>query len=215
MFTYKTNPWGTHQPILSELLKCTSGNIIELGCGDCSTLLIKNIIKNSNRKLFSLESDEGWLNKYKYLEDTNHTLLHVPVEKSDDSYSKGKTWVNFIEEKLNNYIFEICFIDQSCWEARYETLKYFKNKCKFILVHDVDYFSRNKMFGTIVTTYKEKNKIKYDITYDDIIKSSYLFYPPLEYFAGPTGPPTLLCSNLLDQNELNNIVLTLDTNKYY
>ena len=51
----KTDSFGTHRPILCELLKITRGNIIELGCGNSSTKLINSIISNSDRKLISLD----------------------------------------------------------------------------------------------------------------------------------------------------------------
>jgi hypothetical protein len=45
MGTYKDNAYYTHQPIFIEILKKTTGNILECGCGDGSTLMIKEEIK--------------------------------------------------------------------------------------------------------------------------------------------------------------------------
>ena len=77
MPTYKDHPYFTHQPFFIEVLKNTSGDILECGCGDGSTVMIRDHIENTNRKLVSLESDLKWMNKYTYLEDENHRFYHV------------------------------------------------------------------------------------------------------------------------------------------
>ena len=212
---YINNPYATHQPTLLEILKITSGNIIELGCGDGSTKLIRDYIDNQNinRKLYSLESNKSWLDKYENLGNENHKLYYVDASNVDND-STGEKWVNFIENSdIKDVEFEVCFIDQSPWTARTHTLNYFKNKCKFIIVHDVDYFPANKKWGTIIDSERQGNKVKYNMNFSDIILNHRVFYPPFSKFAGPTGPPTLLCSNLLNKEEFNNININID--KYY
>ena len=46
--------------------------------------------------------------------------------------------------------FDVCFIDQSPWLARYETVKRMKDRARFVLVHDVDYFPMNNIFGKTI-----------------------------------------------------------------
>jgi len=116
------DPYGTHRPFLIELIKHTTGNIIEFGCGNSSTILIKDLIKNTDRILISLESNLEWLNKFKGLEDNNHKFFYIDSGNNNDNDETGKKWVDFVKNNkiLNNLDFEVCFIDQSPWT---ETIK--------------------------------------------------------------------------------------------
>ena len=90
-----SNNYGTHRPYLVETIKNTTGHIIEFGCGDSSTLLIRELIKNTNRKLISLESNYEWYNKFKHLENENHKLFFV--DGQEDTEEVGNKWLEFIE----------------------------------------------------------------------------------------------------------------------
>ena len=219
MNTYKTHPYYTHQPFFSEILKNTTGNILECGCGEGSTKMIKEQIKNTNRKIISLESNLNWLNKYKYLEDFSHKLYHIDAG-SDDNLETGNKWVEFIiENKLNDV--EIVFIDSSPWMSRKCCFDYYLNKAKIIIIHDFDYFPNNNIIGKLTSKeikyYKGNYQEKIVCNLDGIVKNYKLFYPPDEYFAGPTGPPTLVCSNIMNDNEFDTLINTieLNINSYY
>lgn len=216
MNTLKTDPYGTHRPCLIELVKHTTGNIIEFGCGNSSTVLIKELIKNTNRKLISLESNLQWLHKFKHLEDDNHKIFHVDAGNSDED-ATGKKWLDFIKNNtlINSLDFEVCFIDQSPWTARTYTLNYFKDKCPYIIVHDVDYFPVHRKWGKAKRIKSPRNLDVYDMDFSDIVKQFRVYYPPFKYFAGKTGPPTLLCSNILSDEEFSKMDKYVDYKKYY
>ena len=126
MDTYKTHEFYTHQPYFIEIIKLTNGNILECGCGDGSTKMIKEQIKNTNRKLTSLESNLEWFNKYTYLADSFHELYHIDTG-NDDTIETGNDWVNFIKQnKLND--FEIVFLDSSPWMSRKCCFDYYLNQ---------------------------------------------------------------------------------------
>jgi hypothetical protein len=219
MDTYKNHPYYTHQPFFIEILKKTNGNILECGCGDGSTLMIKEQIKNTNRKLVSLESNLDWLNKYTHLADSSHELYYINAS-NDDTIETGNKWVNFIEEKeLNN--FEIVFLDSSPWLSRKCCFDYFLNKSKIIIFHDFDYFPTNKIIGNVIDKeikfYKGKYIEKISCNLDGIVKNYKLFYPPYQYFAGETGPPTLVCSNIMSDDEFETLIqsIQVNVNSYY
>jgi hypothetical protein len=214
--SYKTNQYATHQPLLIELLKNTKGNILELGCGEGSTKLFRNFI-NNDRKLYSIESNREWLDKYIHLEDNNHKLLYINAS-NDDNDDTGKIWTDFIDKELNDITFEIVFIDQSPWTARTHCLNYFKDKAKYIIVHDVDYYPYSNKFGRIISEYKrEDGKSKADIDFSDIAKLFYTFYPPFEYYTYPAGIPTLLCSSIASETEFKSLIDIIEQNysNYY
>jgi len=216
MNTLNSDPFGTHRPCLVELIKHTTGNIIECGCGNSSTVLIKDIIKNTDRKLISLESNLEWLNKFKHLEDDNHKLFYIDAGNIDND-ATGKKWIDFIKNNtvINSLDFEVCFIDQSPWTARTHTLNYFKDKCSFIIVHDVDYFPVKNKWGKIINETCTNGCIKLDMDFSDILKQYKVYYPPFKYFAGTTGPPTLLCSDILTDVKFNKMCDNIDYEKYY
>ena len=219
METYKTHPYYTHQPFFIEIIKFTNGNILECGCGDGSTIMIKEQIKNTSRKLISLESNLDWLNKYKHLANPFHELYHVEAG-SDDTLENGNKWVDFIKDnKLNDY--EIVFLDSSPWLSRKCCFDYYLNKAKIIIIHDFDYFPINNIIGTVINKeikyYNGKYQQKTTCNLDGIVKNYKLFYPPDEYFPGSTGPPTLVCSNIMDPHEFQTLIDTIERNikSYY
>lgn len=214
METYKTHPYYTHQPYFIEIIKFTNGNILECGCGDGSTLMIKDQIKNTNRKLISLESNLEWLNKYKHLADSSHELYHIEAG-NDDNIETGNKWVEFINQNILND-FDIVFLDSSPWLSRKCCFDYYLNKAKIIIIHDFDYFPINNIIGNVINNevknYNNKRQEKITCNLNGIVKNYKLFYPPDEYFAYLTGPPTLVCSNIMDDSEFQTLINTIEQN---
>jgi len=219
MSNYKNHPYYTHQPFFIEILKITDGNILECGCGDGSTKMIKEQIKNTNRKLVSLESNLEWLNKYKNLADPFHDLYHIEAG-NDDNIETGNKWVEFIKQNnLND--FEIVFLDSSPWLSRKCCFDYYLNQAKIIIIHDFDYFPNNNIIGSVINKktkyYNGKYQEKINCNLEGIVKNYKLFYPPDEYFPGSTGPPTLVCSNIMSDSDFQILIHTieLNINSYY
>jgi len=219
MESYKNHPFYTHQPFFIEIIKNTNGNILECGCGDGSTIMIKSLLTNTDRKLISLESNLNWLNKYKYLTDSFHELYHIDTG-NDDTIETGNDWVNFIKQKKLND-FEIVFLDSSPWLSRKCCFDYYLNKAKIIIIHDFDYFPNNNIIGNVINKeikyYNGKYQEKINCNLDGIVKNYKLFYPPHEYFPSPTGPPTLVCSNIMNDSDFQTLINTVEINikKYY
>ena len=214
MDTYKNHPYYTHQPFFIEIIKLTNGNILECGCGDGSTTMIKEQIKNTNRKLTSLESNLEWLNKYTHLADSFHELYHIDAG-NDDNVETGNKWVEFINQNnLND--FEIVFLDSSPWLSRKCCFDYYLDKAKIIIIHDFDYFPLNNIIGSVINEeikdYNGKYQVKRNCNLDGIVKNYKLFYPPDEFFPSETGPPTLVCSNIMDDNEFQTLIKTIELN---
>lgn len=219
MDNYKTHPFFTHQPFFIEIIKNTNGDILECGCGDGSTIMIKEEIKNTSRKLVSLESNLDWLNKYRHLADSSHELYHIDAG-NDDTIETGNKWVKFIEQhKLHD--FEIVFLDSSPWMSRKSCFDYFLDKSKIIIIHDFDYFPNNNLIGKTINKeikyYNGNYQEKIICDLDGVVKNYKLFYPPDEYFAGSTGPPTLICSNIMNDHDFQLLINSIEVNidSYY
>lgn len=190
--------WSTHQPVLYAIAISTSGPIIEFGCGYGSTDLLHGICEREERMLITLEDDWDWLNVFtqKYLgkgynSDNSgwHKFYYVPGKKWDDP-SNPSHWIDFMDqfEILSSLSFDVCFIDQAPWLARYETLKRMKHTARFVVIHDVDYFPTHHIFGKTIRPTINKNPGDFD--FSDVF-STFRVYFPLN-----GGPPTLLGSNI-------------------
>lgn len=196
-FSHRTHPYHTHQPVLYEMAMRTSKPIIEFGCGYGSTELLHEICKKEKRLLVSLDDDWEWLSKFaeKYKSDSEwHKFIFVPGKPSPTSDSP-QHWVDFMntfDQLLKLCNFDICFIDQHPWEARVETLKYMKDKAKFIIVHDCDYFPRVGLFGTTIEPIAGDTPGVFD--FSDVFHYFKVYFP-LSPWPVPTGPPTLLGSD--------------------
>lgn len=69
-----TDNWGSHQPLLWHALETAKHlglPVLELGCGDNSTPMLKQYCKDNKLKLFSYDSKKEWADKYGsiYVED--------------------------------------------------------------------------------------------------------------------------------------------------
>lgn len=173
-----TDPFGTHQEFLEFYIKQTAGEIIEFGTGNNSTGLIRDCIQNTNRKLISVESNIEWLNKMKseYPENENHSYIFVNENDWED-------YINNIEKTD----YSVVFIDQAPWIARKWTLDKFKNDAEYVIIHDVDYFPVNNIFGKVIS--------EFEFDFSDI-SNNYKVYYPAKPYPYKTGPPTLVFSNI-------------------
>ncbi len=192
-FSHRTDVYHTHQPVLYEMAMQTSGPIIEFGCGHGSTELLHEICKVNKRLLISLDDNLEWLNtfKEKYKSDSAwHKFIFVPGKPSQDSPS-AEHWVEFMQscDLLQECNFDICFIDQSPWQGRVETLKFMKDKAKFFIVHDCDYFPREGLFGKTIIPIVGNSPGVFD--FSDVFRNFKVYFP---IYPGPVwfGPPTLV-----------------------
>jgi hypothetical protein len=209
MSTYLDHPYYTHQPFLGEILKNTTGDVLECGCGEGSTTMIRNFIKGTNRSLVSIESNLEWLDRYRHLQDESHLLYHVPANNVD-SIATGHVWTSFVSSQLSDRQFDVVFIDSSPWLSRKCLFDYFKPRANVVVIHDFDYYPNNGIIGktTSVERYQNKEKITCDLSGE--VKNYRLYYPPYKYFAASTGPPTLVCSDVLTDTEFSTLTTKID-----
>jgi len=184
---HRTNEFATHQPILVELVKLLKpdSNILELGCGQGSTELLHLLSTIYDVNVLTLDDNEEWINKYSTdLKNSRHSFLLTSFNSFIDR-TKGFTW-------------DLVFIDQGSWDSREECLMYYRDKAKFIVLHDSDYYPGNNRFGKLIKPIVS-NEVPGEVDYSDVFKYYKEFYPPLPW-PGPSGPPTLVGSNLVDFN---------------
>lgn len=183
---HKTNAFATHQPVLIELINRLSKNgaVLELGSGLGSTELLHNLCLKDNRPLLTVDDSQEWLQKYEtQFKSPNHKYKLLPIEN-----------INSDSEILNTK-WELIFVDQGSWENRVETVKVFKDICKFIVVHDSDYFPSTGLMGKVITK-AIPLEVPAVVDHSDNFKYFKEFYPSKPWPA-ESGPPTLVGSNFV------------------
>jgi len=171
--------YATHQPVLYEALLRTDGPVIEFGCGYGSTPLLHRYCERHKRRLLTIDTSADWLDKFYHYS----SRLHWIVPTLD--------WKATLSGIVNC---SVAFVDQEPWEARWWTIQAIKDKVKFIVLHDCDYFPAHGLFGESITPIKGPGDTG-ERSYDDVFKY-WREYFPLEPWPYPvTGPPTLLGSN--------------------
>jgi hypothetical protein len=188
------NPYGTHKYIVKKILKNLliknkKITIIEVGSGENSTIFFSKFTKSNNSSFFSFENNREYFNKIsKIVINTNEINYGVNI-KYDPNFSAVKNFEGNVD---------LLFIDSSPFSTREEILNHFKNKAKIIILHDCDYFPDAGIFGKSIRPIKKNNDVGYR-NYDDVFNSWYEYFP--KRFHSPTGPPTLVGSNLIDIRE--------------
>jgi hypothetical protein len=192
--------YNTHQPFLCYAAANTTGNILECGMGHTSTLLLKSYLKGTSRKLISLESNKDWFEKFSIYQDENFEghLLNLGEE---DTVEIAMEWIKYIVENIDEKSIDFVFLDQVPFMAREFVLNHFKDKVKFIVLHDADYFASSGRFGNHTGT-NEINGNKLNMCdFSSEFKNHIFNHPPLPLFIYWSGPPTLFLSNTLTNEE--------------
>lgn len=206
-----SDTYATHQPVLVEIANNTNGPIVEFGCGNGSTDVLHEICKKNHRILISIDDNLEWLNifKEKYLEDGYskdnsgwHKFLFVPGATDGSNPSH---WTTFLDncELLKTMNFDLCFIDQSPGLARTITIMHFKDKARYIILHDCDMYVAHEYEKFIPNTQaigkqiQPLNSLNNTPGIYDFSKTFQYFkvFFPAKPWPGHSGPPTLLGSN--------------------
>lgn len=208
---FHVDPNGTHQEFLSAslyfLLKSSLPNqtiqMLEIGTGGSSSKTMRSFLETyKNLQLISFENDRYWYDVYvqQYAKHERHKLVFV----------ENETWHDELNQflQVDNSKFRIlAFIDSSPWESRVTALKLLIDKADILLIHDVDYFPHNQIFGQEIKPirYAPANPFFYGKlkrknlglrNYNEIAQSWMEVFPAKPgYF---TGPPTLIASNFMD-----------------
>lgn len=195
---------GSHKKYLKYLLsKLKKENliIVEVGSGNYSTKLLSKQAESLSGDFISFENNYEWhlkvKNKYKH--NVNSKFLYL------DKLNKEN--IKFELARLDFENITLAFIDSFPWESRTEALELLKEKSEIVVIHDVDYFPNNKVWGLEIRSIENKPKNKYFYgklkaknlglrNYDSVFKFWVEIFPIYPgYF---TGPPMLVGSNIVD-----------------
>lgn len=175
---------ATHVPVLFAAVDATTGPVVEFGTGYNSTPLLHERVAARGRTLLSLEADPKWLGRSADLASPSHELRLV------------ESWEAELERPTWDEPWSVVFVDQSGWEARAATARRVAEAAELVVIHDCDALAREGLLGREEAPLRgPRDRGRRD--YGEVFRSWRELFPP-EPWPAPTGPPTLLASNLLD-----------------
>ncbi len=76
-FLLSVNDWNNHIPLLWLALESTRGSVIEMGCGDGSTRQLHEYCHDNNRRLYSFDTDQEWIDRFADCATAYHTFYRI------------------------------------------------------------------------------------------------------------------------------------------
>lgn len=116
--------WGTHVPALALALQHTTGNVLELGCGDYSTPLLHAL--RGERLVLSVDSNPEWVARYQN--------LHAPGKHHVVSIAD---WDRFFREQMERP-WGLALVDHAPGDRRAADIAKLVNVVEVLVIHDTD-----------------------------------------------------------------------------
>ena len=113
---------ATHIPLLVRVFDISEGDVLEIGTGWFSTLMLHWLSEITKRKVYSYESNGFWYERALRLQSSHHKIIKVG---SWDELPADKHW-------------GVVFIDHSPEARRHIEVERFANKADYIVMHDTE-----------------------------------------------------------------------------
>lgn len=113
---------ATHIPLLVRIFTLSKGDVLELGTGYFSTLMLRWLAEMSGRNVYSYESREYWYKKAKAKETEYFKVFYTP--NYDDAPIERKWGMAFIDHGPNG--------------RRITEIKRLAKWADYIVIHDTD-----------------------------------------------------------------------------
>jgi hypothetical protein len=192
------NDVETHRPVLTAVvgfLRNLKPNlkVVEIGAGFGSTPHLLSLLNQERDSLISIESNPEWLQKL---------MVRFPASDRHHWVFPGDSWYHCIRQAADLLTeMDLLFIDSSPWDSRTISLDFLSPKSMITVIHDVDYFPREGIWGKETAPLISRDNVGVR-DYSDIFKFWCEIFP--NTFFAPTGPPTLVGSN--QKSEIENLV---------
>lgn len=130
---HETEPGASHQPLLIWAVENTTGPVLELGCGDYSTPLLHDLLKDTKRKLVSVDDDLTWMGRFSKLTSITHSFVvtnQTKWKETIDSFANIKWGVVFVDQGYTKEIGD---------PARIYSVQRLAECAEYIVAHDADF----------------------------------------------------------------------------
>jgi hypothetical protein len=137
--------YGSHLLYLLAAVRATTGTVLELGCGEGSTVQLHEEAALRGRKLVSVDNDLSWLKRFEEpLRGHNHYFIH-------DRDPGSSVWLD--ED------WSVVFVDHAPGETRARAIERVRDRAEYVVVHDTETAS----YGTyeVIETFKYKRHFRY------------------------------------------------------
>lgn len=116
--------YETHLHALAiALMQTGTGDVLELGSGDCSTVFLHNACRVQRRYLMTMETNEEWLAKIAALAWENHDLRLI--DRSWEGFDWSRKW-------------SVVLVDHAPGEHRHIAIDNLKDNVGVMVVHDTE-----------------------------------------------------------------------------
>jgi len=144
---------ATHVPLLVRVFDKSEGDVLEIGTGYFSTLLLKWLCSMTGRTLYSYESKEGWYKRASSKADDSHKVIFTP---------------DFDKADFDQRHWGMVFIDHGPNTRRIVEIKRLANKCDYMVIHDTTPNPKNPDIPTDYHYEKIWDLFKYRYDYKKI-----------------------------------------------
>lgn len=124
---FKSSAAPSHSPLLTRVFDISEGDVLEVGTGYFSTLLLHWLAHIYKRNVYSYENDPQWYKRALKAGSLLHKVYKVSSwDELPATFSpSGKRW-------------GIVFIDHSPVERRVIEIERFADKADYIVIHDTE-----------------------------------------------------------------------------
>ncbi|HET7099044.1 MAG TPA: hypothetical protein VFI61_02330 [Patescibacteria group bacterium] len=117
------NPgWGSHLPVLANVLDKTEGPVLELGMGVFSTPFLHSMCESRKRLLVSYEENPYYVERHQTFANDNHKI--ILAENMDDA-------------KIDDFKWSVVLVDHSALRRRIEAIRV-AYIAQYVVLHDSD-----------------------------------------------------------------------------
>lgn len=113
---------ATHVPLLVQVFEISEGDVLEMGTGYFSTLILRWLCEMHDRTLYSFESNKGWYDRAMKKPKPFQKLTYV--ENWDDADIEREWGMAFIDHGPNH--------------RRQHEIKRLANYAEYIVIHDTE-----------------------------------------------------------------------------
>lgn len=114
---------ASHIPLLTRVFDLSEGDVLEVGTGYFSTLLLHWLATISHRQVYSYESKGYWYQRSKKFENGFHHIIYCP--SWDEADFDKREW-------------GLVFIDHSPDSRRPVEIERLANKTDYMVIHDTE-----------------------------------------------------------------------------
>jgi len=128
---HETVAGASHQTALIWAVENTTGDVLELGCGDHSTILLHELLKGTGRKLVSVDDNYEWASRFTHMANDDHVFKVIDKDKwfvAIHEFAKCEWGVILVDQGY----------DASGDTSRFYSVKKLVDHAEYVIAHDAD-----------------------------------------------------------------------------